>query len=156
MLGLVLACSLFALSTVFWLKRYLHPLEIVSYWCFIASFEQMFFTITTLNLNYVQYDGHPKTFWILKQTALIINPSLVLWSIAWIVSVRSMVLRLLSFAICLGMLMIGDGVLAMNKLLLFSNWSFTRSALLFALIFTLSAAFTAVFRALMRREGFGS
>lgn len=152
MLLVAIIGSLISIVSLFPLRRFLHPLEIITYWASIASFEQLLFTIVTLNLNDVQYDGRLINFWTLKHGVLIINPVVIMWCLAWVGRVRSLLLKLCSFIACEALLLLFDIGLVKKKLLIFSHWSSLRSAWLYTLMILLSLAFMAGYRALMRRE----
>ncbi|WP_274654513.1 hypothetical protein [Paenibacillus humicola] len=143
-----------ALVSVKWLARRLIWPEIIAYWSFVSSFEQLSFIIVSFNMKAVHFNTARLGFWTLRQSGVLLIPILIVWFLA-LAADRAVgrAIKVLAAAAVLALMLLLDYLYCLTGLLTFVNWTFYDSALLFAGLIGISGCFMALYRVIMRRGG---
>jgi hypothetical protein len=150
---LIMVLSVVGLSTLSFIRKIFHMLEIIAYFMIISVLTHQTFTVSTLNLEMIQLNLKVSVFWFLHMNLLIIIPCITLWLFySYFSPSLSLLLKaLLTFGWLLSMY--GFEVLfQIFGFITFKHWSIGYSFIQWLFVLIISICFIHWFRKLLRKQ----
>mgnify|MGYP001451520164 CR=1 FL=1 len=134
------------------LRRNLHPLEILVDWLWISIFLFLLKEIIELNYKWVKIDRALPFYWSHNINNLILIPSLTVWLVyvyfSKAVQIYKGMMTLCWFAVLIGFQHVNRALGYVQ----FLDWSLTASFIQWCLLLVLTLSFASCFRLLMKKE----
>jgi hypothetical protein len=151
---IVINAVLLVVSIVF-LRKKLHPFEMLTYWLWSSTFFVLFKEIFVINKRWMEINLQLSYYWCYQLEHLIVLPCLTVWLIYFYVSttlykIYKWMLTVCWFAVLIGLQFLNAALGTVQ----FVNWSIPRSLIEWMILLGWVGLFVSGFRKLLKKEAF--
>lgn len=139
--------------SLFFLRKNLHPLEILVYWLWVSTFQFLFKEIVDLNHEWIKVDLALPFIWSYTLDSLILIPCLTVWLVYVFFSkvlhpIHKGMMTLCWFTVLIGIQYVNRALGYVH----FLNWNVVASFIQWFILLILILSFAICFRKLLKKE----